>query len=55
MLISHSAFSLCTISKAKLKEVDDNDNNDKYNNNRQISIEITDSEKTETTWDEYRL
>ena len=36
-----------------MKWNDDNDNDDKYNNNRHISIEITDSEKTETTWDEY--
>ena len=26
----------------------------KNNNNRHISIEIIDSEKSETTWDEYR-
>ena len=38
-----------------MKSIDNNDNNDKYNNNRQISIEIISSEKSETTWDEYRL
>ena len=38
--------------KAKLKWIDNNDNNDKYNNNRYISIEITKFEKIETTWDE---
>ena len=31
-----------------------NDNDDKYNNNRHRSIEIINSVKTETTWDEYR-
>ena len=42
MLISYSE---------KLKQID---NNDKYNNARQISIEIINFKKTETTWDEYR-
>ena len=32
----------------------DNDN-DKYDNNRHIFIEIINSEKTETVWDKYRL
>ena len=41
--------------KVKLKEIDNNDNNDKYNNNRHISIEIINSKETETTWDQYRL
>ena len=36
-----------------MKEIDNNDNNDKYNNNRHISIEINYFEKTETNWDEY--
>ena len=36
-----------------MKWIDNNDNDDKYNNNRQISIEIINSEKTDTTWDEY--
>ena len=35
-----------------MKWIDNNDN-DKYNNNRHKSIEITNSEKTATTWDEY--
>ena len=55
LLISHSAFSLCNIFQAKLKWIDTNDNDDKRNNNRHISIEIINSEKTEITWDEYRL
>ena len=41
-----------------MKQIDNNDNNnnnDKYNNSRHISIEIIDSQKTETTWDEHRL
>ena len=38
-----------------MKWLDNNDNDNKYNNNRHISIEIIISEKTETTWDEYRL
>ena len=38
-----------------MKWIDNNDNDDKYNNNRQISTEIINSEKTGTTWDEYRL
>ena len=38
-----------------MKWIDNNDNDDKYNNNRQISIEIINSEKTETTWDQCRL
>ena len=38
---------------AKLKQIDNNDNNGKYNN-RHISTEIINFEKTETTWDEYR-
>ena len=38
-----------------MKLIDNDDNDDKYNNNKQISIEIISSEKSETTWDEYRL
>ena len=53
--MSHSAFALCTVFKAKLKWIDNNGNDGKYNNNRHISIEIINSEKTEITWDEYRL
>ena len=35
-----------------MKWIDNNNNDDdKYNNNRHISIEIINSEKTETTWD----
>ena len=41
--------------EAKLKLIDNNDNDDKYNSNRHILIEIINFEKTETTWDEYRL
>ena len=33
----------------------DNDNDDKCNNNRHIPTEIINSEKIETTWDEYIL
>ena len=33
-----------------MKWIDNNDNDDKYNNNRHI---ITSEKKTETTWDEY--
>ena len=54
VLTSHSTLSFCTIFWAKLKLIDNDDNNDKYNNNRHISIEIINFEKTETTWDEYR-
>ena len=36
-----------------MKWNDNNDNDDKYSNNRHISIEIVNSEKTETTLDEY--
>ena len=38
-----------------MKWIDNNDNNDKYNNNRHISTEMINSKKTETIWDEYRL
>ena len=55
LLISRSTFQLCTIFEDKLKWIDNNDNDDKYSNNRHISIEIIYSEKTEKTWDEYRL
>ena len=34
--------------------MDNNDNNDKYSNNRHISSKIVNFEKTATTWDEYR-
>ena len=50
LLIIQSAFSLCTIFYAKLKWIDNNNN---YNSN--IHNEIINFEKTETTWDEYRL
>ena len=36
-----------------MKWIDNNDHDDKYNNNRRISIGIINSEKAETTWDEY--
>ena len=36
-----------------MKWIDNNDNDDKYINNRHISIETINSEKTEFTWDEY--
>ena len=36
-----------------MKWVDNNDNDDKCNNNRHISIEMINSEQTETTFDEY--
>ena len=36
-----------------MKWIDNNDDDDKYNKNRHISIEIINSRKTETTWDEY--
>ena len=36
-----------------MKWIDNNDNDDEYNNNRHISIETINSEKSETTWDEY--
>ena len=36
-----------------MKRIDNNDNDDKYNNNRHLSIEIINSEKAETIWDEY--
>ena len=50
VLISRSAFSLCTF----FSQIDNNDNNDKYHNNKHISIEIINFEKTGTTCDEYR-
>ena len=36
-----------------MKRIDNNDNDDKYNNNRHLSIDIINSEKAETIWDEY--
>ena len=54
MLIRHSDFSLCAIFWAKLKQIDNNDNDDKYNNNTHISTEIINPGKNKTTWDEYR-
>ena len=33
-----------------MKWIDNNDNDDKYSNNRHISTEIINSEKTETSW-----
>ena len=36
-----------------MKWIDNNDNDDKYNNNKHMSIEIINSEKIETTCDEY--
>ena len=36
-----------------MKGIDNNDNDDKYNNNKHMSIEIVNSEKIETTCDEY--
>ena len=36
-----------------MKWIDNNGNDDKYNNNWHVSIEIINSEKTETTWDDY--
>ena len=38
-----------------MKLTDNNDINHKYDNNGNISIEKINSEKAETTWDEYRL
>ena len=38
-----------------MKWIGNNDNDDKYSNDRHISIEIINSEKTETTCYEYRL
>ena len=55
VLIISSAFSLCTVFWTKLEQIDNNNNNDKYNNNRHKCIEKIDSKQTETTWDEYRL
>ena len=48
-------FHFVLFFQAKLKWMDNNDNDDKYNNNRHISTEIINSKKTETAWDEYRL
>ena len=36
-----------------MKWIGNNDDDDKYSNNRHISIEIINTEKSETTWDEY--
>ena len=36
-----------------MKRIDNDDKDDKYNNNRHISIEIINPQKTETTWDEH--
>ena len=36
-----------------MKWIDNDDKDDKYNNNRHISIEIINPQKTETTWDEH--
>ena len=38
-----------------MKWVDNNDNDDKCNNNRHISIEMINSAKADTIGDEYRL
>ena len=38
-----------------MKWIDNNDNNDKYNNSKQISFDLISSEKTETIRDKYRL
>ena len=38
-----------------MKWIGNNDNDDKYSNNRHISIEIINTEKSEATWDEYIL
>ena len=48
-LVSHGPFSLCTIFLSQTEMNYNNDNDDKYNNNRHVSIEIINSEKTETT------
>ena len=40
---------------SQIEKIDNNDNNDKYNNNRyNISSETVNFEKTETSGDEYR-
>ena len=49
VLIISSAFSLYTVFWAKLKQIDNNNNNDKYDNNRHKCIEKIDSKQTETT------
>ena len=48
-------FYFVLFSKPTWNKLVNNDNNDKYNNNRHMSAKIIKSEKTETTWDVYRL